>query len=217
MQRRIILLSLMIIIAVVIVVIVFVSRTSASVSNQSAQKSNKIESAANATVALSTVQPSPTPTLSTDAQVAVGQAYDRPYSKKGIDIKVVKVATPPLISQEEAVQALTNLLGGKPFGNLGSSITMTATYGLVTEGFAGPSGWNGELNFHLSDGEVLDHIENRLMWVLDYGGVSVPIAGQSCSQAGTCTVPPPDDHAIYLIDAATKMVLLATSYNSDHF
>lgn len=176
---------------------------------------------------ISTSTPIPTPASSSaptsSSETQVGQAYDRPYSKDPIFIKVIRVAATPLVSQDVAVKALTNFVGGLPYATDNNSVTISATYGLVTQGQRLPNGtWEGEQNIRVANctvagkctptGQVLDHIENRLMWVIDFGGVSVSSSSQICNQGGTCTVPAPHRHAVYLIDATTLQVIMGTSY-----
>ena len=156
--------------------------------------------------------PIPTPTLLA-TQVAVGQAYPKVYDKPGVDVRVVRVADIPLISQDTALQILTKQIGGVPFnyGKAGNTVTLDSTYGLVTEGSSFAGGWSGTTNIHLKNGEVLDHFENRPMWVLDFGGVDLMSSDQSCNQAKTCTAHSLN-HAVYLIDAKAMQVTIGKNY-----
>jgi len=92
-------------------------------------------------------------TLSATDEVAVGQAYNRPYSLPPLHIKVVRAANPPLITQQTALQVLGgDLSKGNVKGDTGEPITVEATYGLVTQGAAGRDGsWvSGNPNIHLA-------------------------------------------------------------------
>ena len=169
-------------------------------------------------------------TLSATDEVAVGQAYNRPYSLPPLHIKVVRAANPPLITQQTALQVLYNYFGktqwllgkGDIKSDTGEPITVEATYGLVTEGVAGPNGsWGGgDANIHLAKctiegvctftGEILDHFENRPMWVLVYTGIHEDTHGgisPECRAQPTVTPCPTvglgPNHHVYLVDAQT--------------
>lgn len=156
--------------------------------------------------------PLPTSTL-LPTQVAVGQVIPKVYNKPEVGVTVVRAADVPLISQDMALQILVKQIGGMPFGygEAGNTVTLDATYGLVTEGSPSSAGWMGHRNLPLKDGEVLDHIENRSMWVLEFRGVDVMSSDQSCTQAKTCT-PHPLNHALYLIDAKAMQVTIGKNY-----
>ena len=162
-------------------------------------------------------------TIPASDEVAVGQAYNRPYSLPPLHIKVVRAANPPLITQQTAFQVLGgDLSKGNVKGDTGEPITVEATYGLVTQGAAGRDGsWvSGNPNIHLAKctidhkctftGEILDHFENRPMWVLVYTGIHEDTHGgipPECRAQPTVTpcptMGPSPNHHVYLVDAQT--------------
>jgi len=96
---------------------------------------------------------------------------------------------------------------GVPFGlggdYLGKPVTVTAAYGLGTFGHWDPvaGAWIGDLHIPLKGTDiVLDHIEHRPMWILDYGNV-VAYGSQTTF-----------NHAVYAVDEETRTVLLAWFY-----
>ena len=106
----------------------------------------------------------------------------------------------------------------------GQTILYTAYYGLVTVGYRGPNGlWAGSfLNVPISKctvdgkctetGEVLDHIENRPMWLIDLE-IDVPNGGATCPPAGTpCPKPRDNNHQVNLVDAQTLMFIGGADY-----
>jgi hypothetical protein len=116
----------------------------------------------------------------------------------------------PLISQQEAMQAVADLgvpwaLGGEYNGK---TVTVAAWYGCVSFGRPGnPSQlWPGAPTIRLKDGQVLDRIEYRAMWLIDYGNVVAHAAGSSATPG------PEYNHAVYAIDAQTRTVLLTWFY-----
>jgi hypothetical protein len=203
---------------VVMLVVVTVSATPNSHSTPSQIAATTVAAAIPTTPVAPTFTPipattTPVPTLSPN-QVAVGQEIPKVYNEVGEDIKVKRVADPPLISQEMALQILTKQLGGSPFnyGQPGNTVTLDATYGLVTEGKPSPSGWVGHRNIKLKDGEVLDHFEDRLMWVLDFTGVKIPLTDYTCYQIKTCTPGNVLNHAVYLIDAKAMQTTIGKNF-----
>ena len=150
-----------------------------------------------------TVPAKPTPTL------AAGEEINLPFSKR-VDIKVVKASFPPPISKETALKALRYRQNAVGLWDLdkstaeGKPITVTAVFGLVTEGRPGPSGWSGMRNIGgvncqlegecTLTGQVLDHLEDRPMWVIDIEGVYQPFAGDPSI---------PNNHVVYGIDVQT--------------
>lgn len=157
----------------------------------------------------------------TDTPVQVGQVYDRPYNKEGI--QVVRVADIPSISQDVALQALIARIGFNPMKN-STNVVLSATFGAVTQGQREADGsWSGARNLPIVNctvtgqctptGQYLDHLENRLMWVLDFANVSVPLPGV-CNATQTCKAPPNATHIVYLIDAQTLQIHLAIPYST---
>ncbi|HBY46294.1 MAG TPA: hypothetical protein DEG70_08580 [Chloroflexi bacterium] len=145
------------------------------------------------------------------ATPAPGQPYPDNPAFAGQDLTVVRTDAPPLISQAEAMEAVSRL--GVPWGNGGEwegrTVTVVATYGLVTAGQAGEGGkpWVGLRNLPLPDGKTLDHIEGRPMWVVDYGNTF--FIGAGCPE---CTPPPNYNHSVYLVDAETASAWVAWGY-----
>ena len=184
--------------------------------------------------------PPMTATVIPDDKIQVGQLYDRLYSRgaSSFAIKVTRVANVPLVSMESALLSMMAQRGGKNikletnkvvYAN-GISTPFTATYGAVTIGSRNPSsgGWVGILlNSNLRNCtvagecskdvvEVLDHIENRLMWVFDFEQIT-PTAGMP-----PCWTPANDpgkpcqyienNQAVTLVDAKTLTFIGGTSY-----
>ncbi len=87
---------------------------------------------------------------------------------------------------------------------------MQAYYGLATQGRPGINGlaWEGDLNIPLPNGVTLNHIEQRAMWLIDYGNTQF-----GDSVGAYATSPPEKNHAVYLVDDATGSVLLVWGYN----
>jgi len=146
----------------------------------------------------------PTPTL------AAGQEIILPFNKK-VDIKVVQASFPAPISKEIAIRALRYRQNAVDMWDLnkstvsGKPITVTAVFGLVTDGKPGPNGfWSGSVNVGIENcqlegecvltGQVLDHMENRPMWVIDIEGINQPFAG------GPSII---NNHVVFGIDAQT--------------
>jgi len=202
--------------------------------------------AAAATLALTpTVSKTLTPTISTLAltaiptltEVPVGQAYDRPFNNTSARVKVIRTADPPIVSLETALKALYAQHGmpnaqitisGNRLTVNGYSFNSIATYGLVTYGEPGPDGrWAGAVNISFSSctiegkctptGEVVDHLENRLMWVLDgekeLPSAWIPGTPAPCQANIPCpTTPPRPNRVVTLIDAKTLTSIGGTSY-----
>jgi hypothetical protein len=89
----------------------------------------------------------------------------------------------------------------------GAPVTVTAAYGLTTVGTTAEDGmWLGPRNLALPTGEVLDHIEDRLTWVLVYehAPLSVPVGDQTVTPA----------HTLYVIDAETLTIMVAMMFST---
>lgn len=173
-------------------------------------------------------------TLPPTGEAAINQPKPQAYSQRllSLGIKVVPAVGPPIISQETALKVLFSRLNPKDSFIIsdsqvvinGTVIPFRATYGLVTVGGPGPNGgWAGSfLNAPLSNctldgkctptGEVLDHIENRPMWLIDLE-ITVPVGGQTCPPASTpCSRPPDPNHQVDLLDAQTLSLFGGASY-----
>lgn len=108
------------------------------------------------------------------------------------------------------MQAIADI--GMPWAHGGTwenmPVTIQAYYGLATFGGLGFNGvWEGERNIPLPSGEVLDHIEGRPMWIIDYGNTTFVAGG--CPD---CPEPPDYDHSVYAVDAATGEVWIVWGY-----
>lgn len=139
------------------------------------------------------------------ATPAVGEIIPLPSSTSG-GLTLVQTDKVPAFSQEEAMQIVHDL--GIPFAFGGDweglQVTVSATYGIGTLGHPGPPSmpWVGDRYFPLPGTDVvLDHIENRPMWILDYGNVR---AGGSQAEFR---------HAVYAVDEETRSVLKIWFYD----
>ncbi|HUZ02869.1 MAG TPA: hypothetical protein VMU89_21215 [Thermomicrobiaceae bacterium] len=146
----------------------------------------------------------PTPTAADQPTPAIGGVIALPASQSG-DLTLVRTTRSPTFSQQAAMQLVEDL--GVPFGlggdYLGKPVTVTAAYGLGTFGHWDPvaGAWIGDLHIPLKGTDiVLDHIEHRPMWILDYGNV-VAYGSQTTF-----------NHAVYAVDEETRTVLLAWFY-----
>ncbi len=140
----------------------------------------------------------------TETTPAVGEVIALPSSESG-ELTLVRTDKPAAFSQQEAMRIVRD--SGVPFGLggewLGRPITVSAAYGLGTFGRPGGPGlpWLGDRNIPLKGTDVvLDHIENRPMWILDY---------DNAYAHGTQV---DFKHAVYAVDEETRSVLLAWFY-----
>ncbi len=146
---------------------------------------------------------------------AIGERIPLPadFSTKnssGAPVRLIRTADPPLISQREAMEVVAERfpwgLGGKYEGK---PVSVQGWYGIGTIGSPGPKGWwAGDRNMPLPDGQVLDHIEGRSMWLLAYGNVP----GIMGSQALYGPPPPIYHHNVYAVDARTRSIIWFASY-----
>ncbi len=145
----------------------------------------------------------------TTATVTVDTGQVIPLSfGPSLGVKAIQPSLPPLHTSDIALQALRAHLNIVDIWNLkdstlnGQPITVTTTFGLVTEGYRGPDGgWGGMLNIPLRDctvtaictdsGKVLDHVENRPIWLIDIEGIRQPSGGPNAK---------PTNHVVYGID-----------------
>jgi hypothetical protein len=131
-------------------------------------------------------------------------------NSSGAPVKLIRTTDPPLISHREAMEVVAEQfpwgLGGEYEGK---PISVQGWYGIGTIGSPGPSGWwAGDRNIPLPDGEMLDHIENRSMWILAYANVP----GIMGSQALYGPPPPVYHHNVYAVDARTRSIIWFASY-----
>ena len=84
----------------------------------------------------------------------------------------------------------------------GASRSASRTIGTI--GSRGPDGWwFGDRHIPLPDGELLDHIEGRTMWLLAYENVPGIIGVPALNG-----LPPPVYHrGVYAIDAENRSIL----------
>jgi len=149
-------------------------------------------------------------------------------SSQTVGLKLINVTENPLIPVEVAQLSVANIgiswaLGGEVDGK---PIILSATYGSGTFGGYTNDGknWVGPMNFPVRNcssdgkctptGQVLEHIENRLMWILDYGNAkmtAVAPPSQACKSVA-CTPVPDFNHSVYAVDALTKDVILIWFY-----
>lgn len=148
------------------------------------------------------VAPSASPP--TDDIPAVGEVIALPSSESG-ELTLVRTDKLATFSEQEAMQIVHD--SGVPFGLggewLGRPVTVSAAYGIGTFGRPGGPGlpWLGDRHIPLKGTEViLDHIENRPMWILDY---------DNAYAHGTQV---DFKHAVYAVDEETRSVLLAWFY-----
>ena len=162
-----------------------------------------------------TVAPVPataTPVPAT-ATPAAGEAIPLPAAlSTPAGLSLIRAAVPPAISQQAAMQAIADqwgvpwALGGQWEGK---PVTVQAWYGLATFGEPNRNGkgWIGYQNIRLETGEVLDHIENRPVWIIDYGNTVFHSAG-----CPGCPPPPKYNHTVYAVDVLTGTVMMVWPY-----
>lgn len=110
---------------------------------------------------------------------------------------LVRTDQPPVLSEADAVEVIRSygIPVNQQFG--GRQISCIATYGIGTIGHAVAGGfWSGAQNFPIKGTDkLLDHVENRPLWVVDcdnvYGGGSRAIF----------------KHAVHVVDAQTRTLL----------
>lgn len=149
--------------------------------------------------------PAPSALPAPSVTPAVGEVIPLPVSTPG-GLTLIQTGKAPSFSQQEAMQIVHDF--GIPFALGGDweglQVTVSAAYGLGTFGHPGPSSmpWVGLQHVPLKGTDVvLDHIENRPMWILDYGNVR---AGGSRAEFR---------HAVYAVDEETRSVLTIWFYD----
>ena len=136
-------------------------------------------------------------------------------------------ADAPIISLPEALQALHGQGDAWTPGQQydGKIVKLMAAYGLVDLGYLDSKGaYYGSRNIRLktcdssgkcSDSDtVLDKVENRPMWVLDFSNATMQVLAPPAdnSQPVACTPAPDFNHSLYVIDAATRTYVIARFY-----
>jgi hypothetical protein len=162
-----------------------------------------------------------TPAAPTKAAIVDGAFLTLPKELAGNDLHIRATTSKPVISQQEAMQIIYNFT--KVDWTLDKNGNTWAQYGLVTLGHAGSAGkpWVGPRNVtgvNCSAGkcqnssQVLDHIEDRPMWVLDYANADIPIPGVMPCPGCPNTPPSGTKHVVYTIDAQTKTIMGPVSF-----
>jgi TolB protein len=146
-----------------------------------------------------------TSTADAGAPITLAAALQAALARQFGGFQFVHTDQPPLISQEDALQAIDDFgipwaLGGEWEGK---PVTIGARYGLAT--IVDGSTWP------LPDGTQLQDLEQRPMWIVDYGNVQ----GVIPSIAPGTTPPPPANHAVYGVDAETRVVWYLASYRDE--
>ncbi|HLI51163.1 MAG TPA: hypothetical protein VKU87_05165 [Thermomicrobiaceae bacterium] len=174
-------------------------------SSRSTAESAPAAASPNMTAALSTPsQNAPTPSIPVGGLIPLASA-----SPGELSLRLTDEA--PLITEQQAKQAIAKI--GVPWAladnSSSSSVRVRATYGVGTFGQPGVNGapWIGDRNIPLPDGERLDHVEGRPMWIIDYKGPK--------AYGGGCPGCPPDvyDHTVYAVDGQSDTVLKIWFYN----
>ena len=211
------------------------NKASSSVSLSQISRLDTPVAAANPTLSTTTVALTPpgqttaaagTAEASTTSPVAVGENIPLPFGNR-LSIKMFRTIDPPLISLEQAKKAIYNEgLDFSVTGILnGKVVTLDAAYGLVTLGTkntgGNKQGWLGPQNIPVpscdSSGKcnptdaILNHVENRPMWVLDFGNTDFPAAGVPCT-SNPCPTPQIFNHSVYTVDAISGAVFTAEFY-----
>ncbi len=131
---------------------------------------------------------------------AIGDVVPLPSSKYS-DLTLVRTGTAPTISSTEALDIVRNSITAPLTDQISSS------FGLATFGTRDTRGiWVGDQNVRLPNGEIIDHIENRPMWIIDVGGVEGAVGGPTTR---------PYNHVVFAVDAMTRGVVFVWSYPGD--
>jgi hypothetical protein len=132
------------------------------------------------------------------------------HNTTGDPVTLRSVTGSPLISQQQAMAIVATQSPWGLGGNWeGKQVTVQAWYGLGSIGYADSRGnWLGSLNIPLPSGQILDHIENRPMWLIAYGNVPGIIA----SACWGCAPPPVYTHDVYAVDAQSRSIIWLASY-----
>ncbi len=222
------LLSISVLAAVLVLILVLLNTSANPLGSPNAAVAPASVAATLVPTTQATPTPAPTPSDVTVIvpKVSVGEVIPMPFDNKPVNVTLRRLAEAPLISLQEARLAVHNLgiswaTGGQVNGR---TVKLTAAYGLADLGGPGPNGaWYGPRNVPIrncddkgnctSTGVVLDHIEKRPVWVLDYGNTVMEVSGpppDTCKPA--CTPIPNNNHSVYTVDAQTKDVIVAEFY-----
>ncbi len=142
---------------------------------------------------------------------AMGEVIPLPSSESG-ELTLIRTDKSPAFSEQEAMQIVHDFgvdiaLGGE---RLGKPVTPSATYGIGILGRPGGPGlpWLGDRNIPLKGkGVILDHVENRPMWILDYDNAYAP--APACPGCDSLFF----KHAVYAVDEQTRSVLVVWFYD----
>jgi hypothetical protein len=133
----------------------------------------------------------------TGTTTAVGDVISLPSSKFG-QLTLVRSGSSPPISSADALQ----IVRGSIAGPLTDQIT--STFGLATFGHRDAEGrWVGDMNVRLANGEIIDHIENRPMWIVDVAGIEGAVGGEPTE---------PYNHVVFAVDIGSRGVVFVWSY-----
>lgn len=150
----------------------------------------------------------PTATIVSDAPIPIPDEIAN-HNTTGEPVTLRSVSEPPLITQQQAIAIVA---ADFPWGHGGTwegkPVTVRAWYGLGTIGYSGAHGWLGSVNIPLPSGQILDHIENRQLWLLAYSNVPGIIA----STCAGCADPPVYTHDVYAVDAQSRSIIWVASY-----
>jgi len=126
------------------------------------------------------------------------------------NVTLVATDGAPLLSQEQAMKIVTANVPMQACGTYqGKPITVQAWYGYATIGRPTAMGWDQYTRIPLPNGGLApDHVDNRLVWVLDYGNVP----GVIPSICYRCPPPPVTDHNVYAVDAQYRVIVWGASY-----
>lgn len=168
-------------------------------------------------------------TTAVNAPTNIGTSVSIAALQNGPNLTFVSTLDTPTIALPDALALIDTkgipfALGGQ---YAGKTVAINATHGRATFGFAadtskvkaprggqftgGCAGWLGTCNIPVQQcvkgqgctltGQVIPRLENRPMWIIDYGNIVFPTSGR------------PANHAVYAIDDQTRSVILIWGYN----
>jgi hypothetical protein len=140
---------------------------------------------------------------------AFSEASPPPLALSIAGLNLSAVSSEPVFVLSDALAAVATL--SPPWrldtGPDGRPSTLTAAHGLATFGWLGSDGgWRGLRRVPLPDGTILDHIDGRPMWILDFGNVHADPGGNP-----TTPIPTPN-HAVFAVDDQAGAVIAVWTY-----
>lgn len=155
--------------------------------------------------------------------VAIGDIIKLP-SGMDADLKLLRASVAPSLLPQEALDIVYDK--GVPWGrggqHKGKIVTITAAFGTATIGRPLPNGaWGGIQNIAVetcnagkctSTGQILDRIENRAMWILDYENLDSSDFLRQPAPCGVTIQCRIHNRSAFAVDVQTKSVLYAWSY-----